>query len=53
VESLQDILEAIGLERDRIRMVNVSAAMAGEFVEYAEEMTEKIMELGPNPFLNL
>jgi len=34
-------------------MVNVSAAMAGEFVDYAEEMTEKIMELGPNPLLNL
>jgi len=30
-------------------MFNLSAAMAGQFVEAAKEMTEKIAVLGPNP----
>jgi len=30
-------------------MVNISSAMAGGFVEAAQEMCEKISELGPNP----
>lgn len=30
-------------------MVNVSSAMAGQFVAYAQEMTETIETLGPNP----
>lgn len=30
-------------------MVNVSSAMAGQFVAYAQEMTETIQQLGPNP----
>ena len=30
-------------------MVNVSSAMAGQFVAYAQEMTETIQSLGLNP----
>jgi len=30
-------------------MFNLSAAMASKFVEVAEEMTEQIKALGPNP----
>jgi hypothetical protein len=30
-------------------MFNMSAAMAGEFVETASEVTEQITALGPNP----
>lgn len=30
-------------------MVNLSSAMAGQFVAYAQEMTETIQQLGPNP----
>jgi coenzyme F420-reducing hydrogenase delta subunit len=30
-------------------MFNLSAAMAGGFVEATKEMTEKVTELGPNP----
>ena len=30
-------------------MYNLSAAMAGEFVDAATEMTEQITALGPNP----
>ena len=30
-------------------MINVSAAMAGQFAFTAAEMTEEIKRLGPNP----
>jgi len=33
-------------------MYNMSAAMAGEFVAKAKEMTEIIKALGPNPLRN-
>ncbi len=49
MEYLQLLLKEIGLEPERVRMFNLSAAMAGKFVEVTKEMTEKIMELGPNP----
>lgn len=46
---MKELLEKIGLEPGRIQMVNLSSAMAGSFVKAAEEMTEKIRMLGPNP----
>jgi coenzyme F420-reducing hydrogenase delta subunit len=49
VERAQDLLAEIGLERERVEMFNMSAAMAVEFVAAANEMTERIAELGPNP----
>jgi len=49
VEYLQSLLKEVGLEPERVRMFNLSAAMAGQFVEAAKEMTEKIAVLGPNP----
>jgi F420-non-reducing hydrogenase iron-sulfur subunit len=42
-------LVQIGLEPDRIRMFYMSSAMGGAFAEAAEEMTERITELGPSP----
>lgn len=30
-------------------MYNLSSAMAGKFVEVANEMTQQITKLGPNP----
>jgi len=39
----------IGLEPERIQMFNLSAAMANRFVEAANEMAEKIRDIGPNP----
>jgi len=42
-------LKQIGLEPDRVRMFNMSAAMAGQFVEATTEMTEQVKTLGPNP----
>jgi hypothetical protein len=50
VEQAQEILESIGLNRQRLQMVNVSAAMAGEFSFAAAELTAEIRRLGPSPF---
>ena len=44
------IFTQIGLEPERIKMYNMSSTMAVNFVEASIEMTEKIIELGPNPF---
>ena len=46
---MQTLLAQIGLEPDRVRMFNMSAAMASAFVAAAETMTEHIATLGPNP----
>lgn len=49
VTYIQNLLTEIGLEAKRIKMYNVSAAMAGEFVTQAKEMDETIQALGSNP----
>jgi coenzyme F420-reducing hydrogenase delta subunit len=43
------MLGEIGLEPQRVEMVNMWAAMAAEFGRAATEMTERIAEMGPNP----
>lgn len=42
-------LEEIGIESDRLQMVNVSAGMGDRFAQVATEITEKIKKLGPSP----
>jgi len=49
VEQARTILEAIGVGGDRVQMFNLAASEAPRFVEIAEEMTRKILALGPNP----
>ena len=49
VQAVRDILEESGIEKERLRMVNVSAAMAKNLVEEMFDMVDKIKELGPNP----
>ena len=49
VERAQKILDAIGVGGERVRMHNLSSSEAPQFVKYAQEMTEKIKGLGPNP----
>ena len=46
---MQELLEQIGLEPERVQMFNMSSAMAGEFVSTAREMTSKIEKLGLSP----
>ena len=50
VKYLQELLEQIGLEAGRVKMVNVSAAMGAQFAQKAMEFSEEIIEIGPNPF---
>ena len=42
-------LEKIGLGGERVRMFNLSSAMAVQFAEYVRQMTETVRKLGPNP----
>jgi F420-non-reducing hydrogenase iron-sulfur subunit len=49
VEQAKKILETIGIGGERVEMYNLSASEAPRFVQIAEEMTEKISALGPNP----
>ncbi len=49
VERVKNLFTQIGLEPDRVRMFNMSSAMAGEFVKAAMEMSEQIKKLGPSP----
>ncbi len=46
---VSDLLEDVGLGAGRIRMLNVSSAMAVQFAEAVENLTEEIRQLGPNP----
>jgi len=49
---VQEILEKIGMEPDRLAMYNLSAGEGPRFAEIAREMTEKVKELGPSPIKN-
>ena len=48
-EYLRDMLDQIGVGRERLRMVNLSAAMAPTFVQRVEEIVKTVKSLGPNP----
>lgn len=52
MEYTRKLLEEIGLEGRRIQMINISAAMGGQFAWSAAEFTEEIRRLGPNPLNN-
>jgi coenzyme F420-reducing hydrogenase delta subunit len=49
VEAARQMLDEIGLGRERLRMVNLSASEAPTFVARVEEMVETVRSLGPNP----
>lgn len=49
MKRVQELLEQIGLEPERVQMFNMSSAMAGQFVSSVQEMTSKIENLGLNP----
>lgn len=52
VEYIRSLLSQIGLEPERVRMYNLSSAMAGRFVAITQEMNENIQSLGKNPLRN-
>jgi len=49
VAYVQNYLEEIGIEPERLEMVRVSAGMGHRFAQIATEITEKIRKLGPSP----
>jgi coenzyme F420-reducing hydrogenase delta subunit len=49
VSAIRDLLEESGIEKERLRMVNISAAMATNLAAILNEMVNTIKELGPNP----
>jgi F420-non-reducing hydrogenase iron-sulfur subunit len=48
-DQLRDMLDEIGVGRERLRMVNLSAAMAPTFVQRVSEIVQTVQTLGPNP----
>ena len=49
VSAIRDILQESGIETERLRMVNISAAMATHLVDAINDMVSIVKELGPNP----
>ena len=49
VAHVRGLMGEIGLEPDRARMVNVSAAMGAQFAELAVEHAATVQSLGPSP----
>ena len=49
VNYTRDMLEEIGLEKERLRMVNISAAMARPLADDITDMVETVRKLGPSP----
>ena len=49
VEQAQKILDVIGVGGERVQMYNLTSSEAPRFVQFAVEMTERIVGLGPNP----
>jgi len=49
VERLKEILQAVGLEPERVEMFHVGASEGPKFAAITQEMTERAYKLGPNP----
>jgi coenzyme F420-reducing hydrogenase delta subunit len=49
VDYARQLLQAIGIEPERLQMINISSAMGLQFAEAMREISEKIGALGPNP----
>jgi len=45
----RDMLAEVGLEKERLRMVNISAAMARPLADDIIDMVETVRKLGPSP----
>jgi coenzyme F420-reducing hydrogenase delta subunit len=49
VKHAKKLIGAIGLQEERLQMVNLSSAQANEFAEAAAAITEVVGRLGPSP----
>ena len=48
-DRIREMLAEIGVGDERLKMVNLSAAMAPTFVESVQEMVDTVKALGPSP----
>jgi len=48
-DRIREMLDEIGVGRDRLIMVNLSAAMAPTFVQRVQEIVQTVRAMGPNP----
>jgi len=49
VNYTRELMAELGLEKERLRMVNVSASMARPFVDIVNDLVETVRQLGPSP----
>lgn len=49
VQRAKNILDKVGLGKDRVEMFFMSSSEGPRFAEVAKEMTERISQLGPSP----
>lgn len=49
VTQVQNILEELGIEKERLAMITMSAGMGERFASTAREFTQQIRQLGPSP----
>lgn len=49
VAYIREMLTEIGIDKERLRMVNVSAAMARPLSDVIIDMVDTVRKLGPNP----
>jgi coenzyme F420-reducing hydrogenase delta subunit len=49
VDKTKQLLDEIGIGGERVEMYFVSGGMGETFARVAQEMTERIRALGPNP----
>lgn len=49
MEYTKKLLDSIGIDGRRLKMVNLSSAMGKQFAEEATRLHEEALALGPNP----
>jgi len=49
VSAVKNLLDEVGLDSKRLAMYYLSSSEGSRFAEIANEMTERIRQLGPNP----
>ena len=49
VNQTRDLMAEIGLEKERLRMVNISAAMGRPLADLITDMVQTVRQLGPSP----
>jgi len=52
VENTCGVLDEVGIEPERLRMVNLSSAMGRDFASIVKQFTEELRKLGPSPLKN-